>query len=345
MEPIIEAVDKELIKSELTEDRKLRDTNKGGNSLYVVNAHNAPNTMREIGRLREEAFRSSGASSGLACDIDEFDTMEVPYQQLVVWDPDAEAILGGYRFILGPDIQIRPDGQPNLATSHMFHFSDAFITEYLAHTVELGRSFVSLEYQSSKAGAKALFAMDNLWDGLGALMIAHPHIEYFFGKMTIYPDYDNTAREMIYYFMEKHFPDKNSLVTPYKPLSYTTDKRLFGLVLTEDGFKEDYIKLKASVMKLGTFIPPLVNSYMNTSPSVICFGSAVNDIFGNALETAILVNFSDMYDDKRARHVDSYFKWISARYHERFPNLLPGFEERLKSRWAERKKRKNKARQ
>ena len=105
-QPIISPVSIDLIKAELTPARKLRDTNKSKNEIYVIDHHNSPNVMREIGRLREEAFRDSGGGSGLEMDIDEFDTMENPYQQLIVWDPAAEKILGGYRYILGSDIKL-----------------------------------------------------------------------------------------------------------------------------------------------------------------------------------------------------------------------------------------------
>ena len=114
MEPIMAPVSLDLIKAELTPSKKLRDTNKGSNEIYVVNHFDSPNIMLEIGRLREEAFRDSGGGSGLAVDIDEFDTMENPYQQLIVWDPDAEKILGGYRFILGGDIKLDANGQPQV---------------------------------------------------------------------------------------------------------------------------------------------------------------------------------------------------------------------------------------
>ena len=190
MEPIISPVSIDLIKSELTPSKKLRDTNKGGNEIYIVNHHDSPNIMREIGRLREEAFRDSGGGSGLSMDIDDFDTMEIPYQQLIVWDPDNEKIIGGYRYIAGPDIKMEENGQPHLATSHMFEFSEKFLKEYLPYTIELGRSFIAPEYQSRQAGMKALFALDNLWDGLGALAIVKPEMKYFFGKMTMYPEYD-----------------------------------------------------------------------------------------------------------------------------------------------------------
>ena len=218
MESIIKPIDVQILKSELTPAKKLRDTNKGHNEIYILDHHDSPNVMLEIGRLREEAFRDSGGGSGLAADIDEFDTMERPYRQLIVWDPDNEKILGGYRYIYGSDIKIDENGQPVLATSHMFNFSEKFVKEYLPHTIELGRSFVAPEYQSRQAGVKALFALDNLGDGLCALVIERPGMKYFFGKMTMYPEYNREARDLIQHFLFKHFEDKEKLVTPMEPL-------------------------------------------------------------------------------------------------------------------------------
>ena len=271
MEPIISPISVEVLKAELTPQKKLRDTNKSGNEIYVVTHHDSPNTMKEIGRLREEAFRDSGGGSGLSMDIDEFDTMDNPYQQLIVWDPDAEKIIGGYRFILGNDIKIDEKGQPMLATSHMFHFSEKFMKEYLPYTIELGRSFIAPEYQSRRAGAKALFALDNLWDGLGALAIQKPNMKYFFGKMTMYPEYNRQARDLIQYFLFKHFEDKDNLVTPMEPLKIETPKDYLEGILTEKEFKEDYKRLNAEVRRLGENIPPLVNSYMSLSPTMKTF--------------------------------------------------------------------------
>ena len=201
MEQIIAPVDVSLIKAELTPERKLGDTNKGGNELYTVTWKDSPNTLREIGRLREVSYREAGASSGKSMDLDEYDTMEKPYTQLIVWDPEAEAIIGGYRYILGKDVTLKEDGQPNITSSHLYRFSDSFIQKYLPHVMELGRSFVAPDYQSSKAGAKSLFTMDNLWDGIASVILNHPGTLYFLGKMTIYPSYDETARNLIIHFL------------------------------------------------------------------------------------------------------------------------------------------------
>ena len=329
MEPIIAPVSVDILKSELTPAKKLRDTNKSHNEIYVINHHDSPNVMREIGRLREEAFRDSGGGSGLSMDIDEFDTMENPYQQLIVWDPDAEKILGGYRYILGPDIKLDENGQPLLATSHMFHFSEKFINEYLPYTIELGRSFVAPEYQSSKAGTKALFALDNLWDGLGALCIEKPNMKYFFGKMTMYPEYNRQARDLIQHFLFKHFEDKDKLVTPMEPLKIETDEAYMNSILTEKEFKDDYKLLNAEVRRLGENIPPLVNSYMSLSPTMKTFGGGVNHEFSEAEETCILITFDEIHENKKARHIDSFINEKITKIRTRFPIFVENMGEDL----------------
>ena len=330
MEPIIAPVSLDLIKAELTPNKKLRNTNKSHNEIYVINHHDSPNVMREIGRLREVAFRDSGGGSGLSMDIDEFDTMENPYQQLIVWDPEAEKILGGYRYILGPEIKLGENGQPLLATSHMFHFSDKFIKEYLPYTIELGRSFVAPEYQSSKAGAKALFALDNLWDGLGALAIQYPNMKYFFGKMTMYPEYNRQARDLIQTFLFKHFEDKEKLVTPMDPIKIETPKSYMDSILTEDEFKDDYKCLNAEVRRLGENIPPLVNSYMSLSPTMKTFGGGINHEFSEAEETCILIAFDEIHESKKARHIDSYIEEKISRIRVRFPLFVENMGEDLR---------------
>lgn len=339
MEPIIAPVSVDIIKAELTPAKKLRDTNKSHNEIYVINHFDSPNVMREIGRLREEAFRDSGGGSGLSMDIDEFDTMENPYQQLIVWDPDSEKILGGYRYILGPDIKIDENGQPLLATAHMFHFSDKFIKEYLPYTIELGRSFVAPEYQSSKAGTKALFALDNLWDGLGALCIQRPDMKYFFGKMTMYPEYNRQARDLIQHFLFKHFEDKEKLVTPVEPLKIETDVKYLDSILTEKEFKDDYKLLNAEVRRLGVNIPPLVNSYMSLSPTMKMFGGGINHEFSEAEETCILITFDEIYEAKKDRHINSFIKEKIDIIKARFPQFVENMGDNLQELIEKRRER------
>ena len=305
---IIQPIAKEVLKSELTPDRQLRMTNKSHNEIYVITAHNAPNVMKEIGRLREIAFREAGGGTGKEMDIDEFDICDNCYKQLIVWNPEAEEIIGGYRYLLGTDWEYDEKGQPILATSHMFHFSDKFIKDYAPWTIELGRSFVSLPYQSSRMGAKSLFALDNLWDGLGALTVIKPNVKYFFGKMTMYPSYIRKGRDMILYFLKKHFDDKEKLIIPMKPLELETDiKELDGLFVGKS-FKDDYRVLNGEIRKLGYNIPPLVNAYMSLSPTMKLFGTAINYGFGDVEETGILIAVDEILEEKRVRHIDSFIK-------------------------------------
>ncbi len=305
---IIQPIDKELLKRELTPERQLRMTNKSNNEIYIVTAHNAPEVMKEIGRLREIAFREAGGGTGKSMDIDEFDIMDNSYKQLIVWNPEAEEIIGGYRYILGTDVDTDSKGQPILATSHMFHFSDTFMSEYMPRTIELGRSFVSLPYQSSRMGAKSLFALDNLWDGLGALTVIMPNVKYFFGKMTMYPSYIRKGRDMILYFLKKHFDDKDNLVIPMEPLKMETDPVELETLFCEDDFRSDYRILNREIRKMGYNIPPLVNAYMNLSPTMKLFGTAINDGFGDVEETGILIAVDEILEEKRMRHIDSYIK-------------------------------------
>ncbi|MCM1347803.1 MAG: GNAT family N-acetyltransferase [Firmicutes bacterium] len=303
---IIPPVPLSLLKAELTADRLLRVSNRAGNEIYVVDGREAPNVMREIGRLREIAFRAGGGGTGKDCDIDEFDLMDTPCKQLIVWNPESQQIIGGYRYITGRDIAFLPDGTPRIATAHMFRFSERFLREYLPNTIELGRSFVRLEYQSTRAGNKAVYTLDNLWDGLGALTVIHPDIKYFFGKVTMYPGYARECRNMILYFLNRHFPDPDNLVRPITPLVTDIDTEAMARIFTGKDFHEDYAILHKAVRSHGLNIPPLVNAYMSLSPTMRVFGTAVNTEFGDVEETGIFIAFSEILEAKKRRHIDSY---------------------------------------
>lgn len=306
IEDIIQAVPQELLIKELTPEKQLRMTNKSNNEIYIVTSHDSPNVMQEIGRLREITFRAAGGGTGKAVDIDEFDTCENCCKQLLVWNPQAKEIIGGYRYIMGDQWSYDENGQPKLATSHMFHFSEKFLKDYAPYTIELGRSFVSPEYQSSKMGYKSLFALDNLWDGLGALTVINPQMKHFFGKMTMYPSYTRFGRDLIQYFLKKYFGDREQLVTPMEPLVLDTPEDELAQVVCGRDFKEDYRILNGAIRALGFNIPPLVNAYMNLSPTMKHFGGAINYEFGDVEETGILITFNDIFDSKRIRHIESF---------------------------------------
>lgn len=307
MEDIIEPTDKDLLLSELTDDKFVRTTNYGGNKIYIVNAHNAPNTMREIGRLRELAFRQAGGGSGKSCDIDECDTRETPYQQLIVWSEDMGEILGGYRFIDCSLPIINADGEPELSTAEIFNFSEKFIKEYLPHTIELGRSFVQPKFQSRQYFKQAIYALDNLWDGLGAIyMLNRDHIKYFFGKVTMYTSFNQTARDYILSFMKLYFKDPERLVIPKDEIIPALSQERISEAFPNGTYRDDFKCLNRIVRDLGENIPPMFNAYMNLSSTMKHFGTAPNPFFGGVEETGILITVDDVYQDKKARHIDTF---------------------------------------
>jgi len=307
MKTIVPAVDKSLLEKELTKNRLLRETNNGNNLIYVVNEVNSPNVVREIGRLREVTFRDAGGGTGNEIDLDEYDYGDRAFEQMIVWDPLEKEITGGYRFIKCENLNIEGDVVQS-PTADLFRYSKKFIDKYLSFTIELGRSFVQPFYQPAFNLRRGMFALDNLWDGLGALAIESPEIKYLFGKVTMYPDYDTLARDLILFFLHKYFPDNEKLIQPINPLKITTSEKILNSIFTGCNYDEDYRILVQKVRKLGENVPPLVNAYMNISSTMKTFGTALNDHFGNVEETGILVTVNDIYDVKRDRHLSTYIK-------------------------------------
>ena len=306
MNDLLIPIDRELIKAELTEDKLLRTSNKAENLIYLTTAAESPNVMKEIARIRELAFRLCGAGSGKVYDMDEFDWAERPYKQLFVWDPHNEEIIGGYRLVFGKDVRIKENGQPDLVTAGMYEFSQEFINDYLPYTIELGRSFVHPDYQASKMGAKSLYSLDNLWDGLGAITVLRPDVKYFFGKVTMYPQYDEAARELIFTFLDKHVGVVESLVKQIEPFKRSLIMNDFEGLFNGEDFKEEYKILNGKVRERGVNIPPLVNTYMGLSDKTKLFGYAVCEELGGLIEFAIMVPIYEMHEEKKTRHIETF---------------------------------------
>ena len=312
MNEIIDKVSREALLDELNKERYVRKTNNGNNEIYIITHFNSPNVMREIGRLREVTFRHAGGGTGKDIDLDEFDLSDHPYQQLLVWNPTDKEIVGAYRFILCKDAEFR-DGKVHLATTELFDFSHKFYKDYLPYTIELGRSFIQPMYQPSEQFRKGLFSLDNLWDGLGAIVIDNPSQKHFFGKVTMYTDFNVQARDYILSFMNFYFPDKENLVKPIHGITIKTDVSAFINELKGLNYKEGHAVLNKNVRALGENIPPLVNAYMNLSLTLKNFGTAINPTFGGVEETGILVSIADIYESKKERHLNSYVEEKKAR--------------------------------
>lgn len=306
MREVIPPVDKDLLSIELTESKFVKPTNSGSNEIYIVSFADSPNVTREIGRLRELTFRDAGGGTGKDCDLDEYDTDgDNAFKQLLVWNPREKEIIGGYRFIHGKDLQIRPDGQVDTPTTELFFLSRRFIEEYLPVTIELGRSFVQPAYQPTVDLRKGMYALDNIWNGLGAIVVRNPDVRYFFGKITMYPQYNSKARDMILFFMNMYFGDINKLVYPKVHLKIHTPAEKLESYFSGGSFEKDYRLLVQGVRQYKENIPPLVNAYMNLSATMLCFGTSLNHHFGSVEETGILVTIDDIYDFKKDRHINT----------------------------------------
>ena len=306
MENIIEPVDRTLLEAELTQDRFLRKTNAADNDIYMIDAHNAPNVMLEIGRLREITFREAGGGTGKAVDIDEYDTCEVPFKQLLVWNDKDKEIISSYRFILGRDVPLDENGYPHTPCSKLFRFSQKFIENQWQKSIELGRSFVQPKYQATNDSRLGLFSLDNMWDGLGTLVVDYPDQEYFFGKMTMYNSYNRVARNMILNFLEKRFKGDATLVTPFNP-TQKSEKPLKEM-FTGGTLAEDFKILNKNILDIKTTIPPLIKAYMSLSSTMQYFGASANEEFGEVEEIAILLTIKDIYEKKINRHINTYEK-------------------------------------
>lgn len=308
MKALLQPIPVEILEQELNESRFIRNTNKGNNDIYIVNHHNSPQVMLEIGRLRELTFRTAGGGTGEEVDIDKYDTSEDCYQQLIVWSREDKQIIGGYRFIDCGKILNQNQNEISISTYNYFKFSDKFIKEYLPYTIELGRSWVQPAFQPAINPRKGVFALDNIWDGLGAITVDNPHIKYFFGKVTMYRHYNATARDMILYFLLKYLPDTENLLEPLHPLPIETDLKILEKHFSGLDFKDAFKVLNQSVRNLGENIPPLINIYMNLSSTMKTFGTAFNPHFGNVEETGIMVTIDDIYPEKKERHISTYHK-------------------------------------
>lgn len=307
MKEIIQRADINLLLKELNDKTFVRTTNNGNNEIYIVSNLDSPNVMLEIGRLREITFRQASGGTGKDADIDEFDTDVTPYKQLIVWNPRDKEIIGGYRFILCKDAR-KIDGIPNLSTGEIFDFTQRFIDEYIPCTIELGRSFIQPNYQSTNDLRRNIFSLDNLWDGLGAIVYDNPEMKYFFGKVTMYTSYNVHARDLLLYFLRKYFPDKDKLVYPKNPVLIKTNIKTLEKIFDGKTFDDDYRILMKNVKGLNENIPPLISSYINLSPTMRSFGTAINEHFGGVEETAILINIDDIYPHKKERHINTYKK-------------------------------------
>jgi hypothetical protein len=310
MQEIISPIDRDLIERELNDSVFIRPTNNGRNKVFIIDCLNAPNTLKEIGRLREISFRQAGGGTGRAFDLDDFDLGARYYKQLIVWSPNEREIVGGYRYQLVKNA-LDEKGHYHLSTTEIYHFTERLKSAYFPYTIELGRSFVQPKFQPAIDNRKGIFSLDNLWDGLGALVVLHPDQKFFWGKVTMYRHFNVVARDHIMAFLHHYFPDREKLMTVEDPVLPQTNTDDFLSSIKDLDYKSGHQKLNAIVRGNGENIPPLLNSYMNISPTMKTFQTCINSHFGEVEETGILVTIADIYESKKDRHVNTYLQYLS----------------------------------
>jgi len=310
VEEIIKPISKEILINELKIALFLRPTRVGNNEVYIFSSEQCPNLMQEVGRLRELTFREAGAGFGKEVDIDDYDICEHRCKQLIVWDPIKKEIVGGYRFNLFYDLKNKNLNDTPLSNKSFYNVSNKFVSDYIPYLVELSRAFIQPMFQPKYAGRRAAFSLDNIWDGLGALVIKYPFLKYYFGRLTFFSNYNATVRDSIFYFFQKHLKGDTSLLQAKRPLSLDTPISYIKKKINMSDIKEDYKSLQLIAKEHNAVIPPLMKSYYNASSSLKVFDPVFDSYFGSSYAAAIIVTIKDIYPSYVKRYIKPYKKFI-----------------------------------
>lgn len=284
-----EELGRELQKAELV--CRLRGSQ---SEVYSFDGGVCRGLMAEVWRLRDEAFGGVGVRLDDGCAMQQGD-VDGTYRQLIVWDVRRGAIAGGYRYAVGGEVVAE-----RLSLARYFNLSERFVTEFLPRGLELGRTFVAVEYQRS-AARSALYALSDLWQGLSRVVIGRG-IRYLFGRVTLYPELGIRARNLLLGFMRYGFPCREPLMVAHRPLNSGISRRSFRRLFVGETVEENYKILTQRMRSMHRNIPPMISSYMRLSPSMQCFDSYVNEDLGGAVEVAIMLDKEEFYDDVKRRY-------------------------------------------
>jgi hypothetical protein len=301
MEKILDPISREKLITELKFCKFIKHTFRRGNEIYSFVSTDAPLLMVEVGRLREEAFRSINCGTGNTVDLDDCDVGIEAYRQLIVWNPRDREIVGGYRYAVGAMYLHQSEC---LSMSHYFRYSQKFKTNYLPHSIELGRAWVNSAYRSTTSDSNSIFALDNLWEGIGAVIAENRNVRYLYGKITIPEDYNSTARILLTWFMDHYFKGKINLMSPRKPILSPRVLAIAGNKVTGTNQDADYKIITHYIKSLDVVVPPLVSAYLRLAKRITTFGTTANPELGNAFETGILIDIKDIYPEKHAWYIN-----------------------------------------
>lgn len=258
--------------------------------LWQRNGQEEAPILRELGRLREIAFRAVGEGSGKRRDTDRYDD---DYLHLILWDDEDLEIVGAYRFMPGA-----LKGREALYSHSLFHYDDQ-MQEILAHGIELGRSFIQPRYWGRRG-------LDYLWSGIGAYLARYPHYRYLFGPVSISGGLPPAARDLLVAFYRLWFPAPHPLATSRRPYPASLPDVLaqFG----GEDYVEDLTRLKSLLGNLGCGIPPLYKQYSELCEpggvQFIDFGS--DPAFNNCIDGLVLVDLCYLKASRYQRYIEAH---------------------------------------
>lgn len=264
-------------------ERGCRLTGQGNLSVYSAHSHEIPDTLKEIGRLREATFRAVGEGTGQDIDLDKYDRY---YEHLFLWDEERQCIAGAYR--LGrADVILREYGPKGLYTNTLFKYEKPFLA-HLESAVEMGRSFITRDYQRNLA------SLPLLWKGIAHWMVRHPGYKKLFGPVSISQDYDALSRKMMVEFLQGNclHEDLASFVKPRNPFRYLRTRRLMREFISANlRDVDDCSALISSLETDGKGIPILLKHYLRLNGTILSFN--VDKDFSSVIDGLILVDLTE----------------------------------------------------
>ncbi len=285
-----------LIKKELKNAELLGET-KDGKKIYLYANTEESIILKEIGRLREVAFRKVGEGANQRRDLDRYDKY---YKHIVLWDEDDLEIVGSYRIGECKEI-IDKFGVDGLYNTTLFDFSDKFLN-LLPDSIELGRSFVQPKYWGTRA-------LDYLWYGIGAYLKNNPQIKYMFGPVSLSATYSQICKDVIFNFFDNYFADTENLVSSKSPYDFKKDTDLLDILdkeLVKDNYKDDFKTVKKLLKNFDTSIPVLYKQYAELCDEggiKFCAYNIDKD-FASCVDSFIVVDISKIKESQRKRYIN-----------------------------------------
>ncbi len=300
MTPVAEPSAPEALREELNDTTLI--TRFKDLEIHLFGGPQAPETLNEIGRIREIEYRRVGAGRNLARDLDRLDAEEPMYRQIVSFDREQGELVAMYRAQHG-GYALRTGGVGALRTSSLFEFSPDFREKELPYLIELGRSVVNT------ASRRAIQGLFSVWSGLAALHRELPELLGYFGNVSVYDDISDEQLDTLLGYLYTHHGDTTARVTARPELCRPLENSPKDIPASFDALIE-------RAAHEGWAVPPILISYLKASPGFTAFDTAIDADFGGVREIAILVPLDNIAPKTYARFIEPYvstnpdaFRW------------------------------------